>query len=417
MGGVMQWLRENVLPKLRSWGRGFALGVQGICKKVPQGVGWIATLVLGAGALFFAWLAYDAYSGLKASPEDKANWALEFLKFYAYAVGGIILIWQVRIANRRATALENTASLGEKSNITERFKNAIEHLGGESESIRMGGIYGLYHVAQESRGYADTVLKILCAHAKSIMAEPGYVEKEKPSNEIAAILDVLFPVIPDPDSENQKIKVLFEKVDISGWHLQGANISNRNMKYVHGVGVHLLLAQLPNADLSEADLSEANLSATSLWDANLSGAHLSWANLSGVDLGQGNLRGAHLLGANLSHANLSEADLSEANLLRADLSATNLSGAKLSGAKLLGANLSGTNLSAANLSGAELLAANLSAANLSNANLSRVNIIIEQLLQAKTLNGAKLNDHTHEEIMRRSPELLAPPVDSPDEEE
>ena len=48
-----------------------------------------------------------------------------------------------------------------------------------SESIRMGGIYGLYHVVQESRGYADTVLKILCAHAKSIMAEPGYIEKEK----------------------------------------------------------------------------------------------------------------------------------------------------------------------------------------------------------------------------------------------
>ena len=49
--------------------------------------------------------------------------------------------------------------------------------------------------------------------------KPGYTEKEKPSNEIAAILDVLFPVIPD--DENQKIEVLFEKVDISGWHLRG----------------------------------------------------------------------------------------------------------------------------------------------------------------------------------------------------
>ena len=128
---------------------------------------------------------------------------LEWLKFYAYVVGGIVLIWQVRIANRRATALERTAALGEKGNITERFKNAIEHLGNPSESIRMGGIYGLYHVVRESRGYADTVLKILCAHAKSVMAGPGYTEKEKPSSEIAAILDVLFPIIPD--DENQKM--------------------------------------------------------------------------------------------------------------------------------------------------------------------------------------------------------------------
>ena len=106
-----------------------------------------------------------------------------------------VLIWQVRISDRRATALEKTASLGEKGNITERFKNAIEHLGSDSESIRMGGIYGLYHVVRESCGYADTVLKILCAHAKSIMAKEEYIGKEKPSNEIVAILDILFPAI------------------------------------------------------------------------------------------------------------------------------------------------------------------------------------------------------------------------------
>ena len=192
MGGVMQWLRENVLPKLHSWGKRFALGVQWALEKGAQGVDRVANPVLFVGFWFFAWLAYNTYSGMEALPKDEAARTLEWLKFYAYVVGGIVLIWQVRIANRRATALERTAALGEKGNITERFKNAIEHLGGESESIRMGGIYGLYHVAQESRGYADTVLKILCAHAKSIMAESGYTEKEKPSNEIAAILDVLF---------------------------------------------------------------------------------------------------------------------------------------------------------------------------------------------------------------------------------
>ena len=220
----------------------FALGVQWALEKGAQGVDWVANPVLFVGFWFFAWLAYNTYSGMEALPKDEAARTLEWLKFYAYVVGGIVLIWQVRIANRRATALERTAALGEKGNITERFKNAIEHLGNPSESIRMGGIYGLYHVVRESREYADTVLKILCAHAKSVMAGPGYTEKEKPSNEIAAILDVLFPIIPD--DENQKIEVLFEKVDISGWHLQGADVKSRHIKYVHGSEVNLSEARL-----------------------------------------------------------------------------------------------------------------------------------------------------------------------------
>ena len=107
-------------------------------------------------------------------PDEAKTLALEWLQFAAYLAGAVFVTQQLRISNRRATALEKTAALGEKGNITERFKNAIEHLGGESESIRMGGIYGLCHVARESRGYADTALKILCAHAKSIMAKPGY---------------------------------------------------------------------------------------------------------------------------------------------------------------------------------------------------------------------------------------------------
>ena len=364
----MQWLRDNVLSKLRSWGKRFALGVQWVREKGAQGVDWMADPVLFVGFLFFAWLAYNTYSGMEALPKDEAARTLEWLKFYAYVVGGIVLIWQVRIANRRATALERTAALGEKGNITERFKNAIEHLGGESESIRMGGIYGLYHVVRESRGYADTVLKILCAHAKSVMAEPGYTEKEKPSNEIAAILDVLFPVIPD--DENHKIEVLFEKVDISGWHLQGADVSFRNMQHVNGIGVNLLSANLSRANLILANLSMANLSRTGLQYAELMAASLSQADLS--------------------EANLAGADLSEATLSRTCLSNANLVMANLSEAYLLGANLS---------------EANLSEANLSEANLLGVHITAEQLLQVKTLYEAQLNDHIREEILRRKPEL------------
>ena len=371
MDGVMQWLRRNVLPKLRVWGRRFVPFVQRVREKVAQWVDWMADPVLFVGFLFFAWLAYNTYSGMEALPKDEAARTLEWLKFYAYVVGGIVLIWQVRISNRRATALERTAALGEKGNITERFKNAIEHLGNPSESIRMGGIYGLYHVAQESRGYADTVLKILCAHAKSIMAKPKYTETEKPSNEITAILDVLFPIIPS--DENQKAEMLFGKVDISHWHLHGAELSSRNMESIIGKKVNL----------SKATLSKANLSGAILPNANLSWAILRGADLSKAKLPVGNLSKATLSDANLSNAMLWQTDFSDAFLVDVDLSEAYLYNAKLSGACL-------------------------AAANLLNARVT-----VGQLLQAKTLIEAKLDDHIREKIMRSKPELMIPP----DEEE
>src|SRR6476646_2146615 len=93
---------------------------------------------------------------------------------------------------------------------------------------------------------------------------------------------------------------------------------------------------------------------TYLDGANLSDADLREGNLSGT-----NLRGADLTGAQLPGAKLVKANPTNANLIRADLSFANLTGANLSRADLLGADLSRkTDLSdAQNLTPAQLDAA------------------------------------------------------------
>ena len=350
MGGVMQWLRINVLSKLHSWGRGFALGVQGICEKVAQGVGWIATFVVGAGALFFAWLAYSAYSGLEESPENKANWALEFLKFYAYVVGGIILIWQVRIANRRATALEKTAALGEKGNITERFKNAIEHLANESESVQIGGIYTLYHVAREAEEYKDAVLKIILAHLRKITAG-----KEEPVNEVVkAILDVLFvPINQEP---------LFKEVNLSGVNLRGIKWNSALGRISRCLNTIVLAVDL---DLRGAEFGEVDL---------------SHARLTGAILHKAQFRFAILYKCVLSYANCDEAVFTHAICIETDFQGVD------------------------NIQGAIFVGATLTAANFCNSTIDA-----RQLLGAQTLYLAELPDHVRDAIMERRPELLDKP--------
>ncbi len=125
---------------------------------------------------------------------------------------------------------------------------------------------------------------------------------------------------------------------------------------------------------------------------NLRGANLSDANLTEIDLHEADLRGANLKGANLDWTNLSGSNLSKADLSKATLIVANLSGADLSGTNLYESNLSEAYLNDTNLNIASLEKANLERTDLSKANLSGAEVTIEQLKQAKSLQGATMPD-------------------------
>ena len=67
----------------------------------------------------------------------------EALKFLGIGMGGILLALQALASHKRAKAMEDTAKTQtnailttEKGQQQERLKNAIEHLGHESDSVR-----------------------------------------------------------------------------------------------------------------------------------------------------------------------------------------------------------------------------------------------------------------------------------------
>ena len=128
----------------------------------------------------------------------------EVLKYLGISVGGLVLMLQAVIANRRANAMQQTAEAQARANENtehglrqERLKNAIEHLGSESESVRLGGAYELFHLAQDTmdnESLGQTVLDILCAHIRRTTGEDAYQDKHssKPSEEIQSLLTLLF---------------------------------------------------------------------------------------------------------------------------------------------------------------------------------------------------------------------------------
>ena len=256
----------------------------------------------------------------------------EILKFLGISMGGVVLVLQAVIANIRAKAMEEQAKAQanatreqatanehtEQGQRQERLKNAIEHLGHESVSVRLGGAYELFHLAadatEDTKKLCQTVLDILCAHIRQTTGEATYQEahRSKPSEEIQSLLTLLFV------QEHEVFKGL--RVDLQGSWLNGANLQE----------AHLDNAVLTKVHLHGANLWQAYLRGTDFTEASLNGAFLGWAQLHGALLW-----GAKLYGANLPEVHLQGSDLHEAHLQEALLIGVQIQGVRSRRGKIL----------------------------------------------------------------------------------
>ena len=156
--------------------------------------------------------------GIAGTEEPK----YEALKFLGIGMGGILIALQALMSYKRAKALEDTAKAQadaakaqastakaqanataeqakanqhtEQGQRQDRLKNAIEHLGDEKDSVRLGGAYELFHLAEDTENLRQTVLDILCAHIRQATGESKYREayESSPSEEIQSLLTLLF---------------------------------------------------------------------------------------------------------------------------------------------------------------------------------------------------------------------------------
>ena len=301
----------------------------------------------------------------------------ELAQFIGYLLGSLLLFRQIAISGKRATAAEKTAEamqetvqLTETGNIAERFKSAIEHLGHESVSVRLGGVYALHHIAQEVEEYRERVFEILCAHIREITTQEAYKPRiiestrEVPTIEIQSILYLLF--VNTPGREIYKgLDTILAIANLKGARLAGANLKNAIFSYTI----------LDYADLSKADM-----------------------------------QGAYLLMASLQEADLTSADLQAANLPYSELKSSILYKTNLQEANLYKANLQGADLQEANLQDVDLVIAEYY--NIDQLLIKQ--LLVEQLLSVKTLYGAKLPGGVENIIRQQKPTLFEEPSDEDD---
>jgi uncharacterized protein YjbI with pentapeptide repeats len=298
---------------------------------------------------------------------------------------GLHLAWQALSVNRAAQE-ENAKASEERERIT-RYSQAVAQLGDDKREIRLGGIYALEQLAQESDKYYQQSIAMLGGYiranaawrpqqpairrADNQEAPPGGARARprtrppagttastaamQPTEEIQAAINVIRHRRHHyPENESFRIDLAqtdLRGADISGIHLEGAdlhgaNLSNANLAGAHLTGANLAGAYLMGTYMVKANLEGANLEGADLRGADLTVATLTDAHLKGAYLANANLEGASLVDADLEGASLVNADLEEAYLGMAHLGRAALQGAHLADAHLRGADLQNTTVDA-----------------------------------------------------------------------
>ncbi|APH74247.1 pentapeptide repeat-containing protein [Aquibium oceanicum] len=257
--------------------------------------------------------------------------------------------------------------------------------------VRIGAIYALERIAQDSLRDHIQIMEILCAYIREnapasqapVLPEPpefdlGDIDgsmkaletwKEELRQALAIRGADDGPVRPRED-----IQVALTVIGRRGQR-QRARESGGAPAYEEAVGAY------PPYPLSE------DAAAIEKWREDNAGWRTklyAWRDVARpyrLDLRGTNLAGADLSKGWFDHANFAESRLEGANLIMAGLNGANLSGAGLNGADLTwaglndanlsGAGLNGANLSGAGINGAYLIGAGLNGANLSGAGVDR----------------------------------------------
>jgi hypothetical protein len=205
--------------------------------------------------------------------------------------------WRLRYL---AKLVQQSQAIMQQGQITDRFTKAIEQLGAvdpggkKKMEVRLGGIYALERIADESESHHWPIMEVLCTYVrenapKKQESPPG--GKQNPG-ETAQENQAPTPALRPP-ADIQAILTVLGRRDYK---------YQRKDQYL----------DLRDTDLSGVQLLKANLSSTWLVGANLSGAYLLEVGLLWTDLRWANLNGADLSAAHLIWASLSGADLSDA---------------------------------------------------------------------------------------------------------
>jgi flagellar basal body-associated protein FliL len=316
--------------------------------------------------IYFAWgnlkVSQATLESNQRNAEKNVEVALANLKSDQEMALKNLELSQTTLEANMKIAQENL-KVAQEGQITERFTRAVDQLGAVDKDgnpaieIRLGGIYALERIANESEKDYWPILEILTAYVRKNSSIKSKHPNELPFD-IQAVLNVI-----------GKRKYSFGSGEPNRLDLQRTYLRAAYLKGAHLEGAWLDEAYLVRAILNGAFLKDAYLENAKLILAYLEGAHFERAFLIGTEFMSAQLQGAHFEEAYIEGAFFGEANLEGANFEKAKLIDVHLERAK--------------------------------------------NLTIDQLSKVKTLYKAELDPELEKPLREKYPALFEEPKDEP----
>jgi hypothetical protein len=241
-----------------------------------------------------------------ATAAEIANLQNEMRRTILQVLGGLFAIFALYLTFRRV-------KVAEQGHITDRYTKAIEQLGALTAAgkpnveVRLGAIYALERIAQDSPRDHWTIMEVLTAYVRQNAPAPVQAPTEEenkaaiekgPTTEIQAILTVLGRRKRERGREQKGQNLDLGSSDLRGADLRGAHIEGSDFKFAHLEGAIFYQSHMEGVFIYDAHAEGA-------WfgEAHLEGARFHWTHLEGAKF-----EGAHLEGMILFATKLERAD-------------------------------------------------------------------------------------------------------------
>jgi uncharacterized protein YjbI with pentapeptide repeats len=244
-----------------------------------------AVAIVALGAWWLWWRLPKRQVDRFAIDDAKARADVEdnFRKTITQLFAGLVTLFAGIVALSAAVIAYLQLSQQQKAShdllISNQVSKGFEQLGSDKPAIRLGGIYALEGVMNNSDEFHQPVLEALSTFVRD--GTKTVTGDGPPAADIQAALTVIGRRKSGSELQLNLAKAQIPKANLRGAHLYGADLSGANLS-----GADLVIANLSHADLSGADLSIANLYYAKLDLAKLGGANLSGAELSGATVTQ-----------------------------------------------------------------------------------------------------------------------------------
>ncbi|CAG0986303.1 partial Serine/threonine-protein kinase B, partial [Gammaproteobacteria bacterium] len=231
-------------------------------------------------------------------PTERAKAGIELIQVMALIVGGIAIFWNIAIARRQLEA-------SQEQNVTARFSKAVEQLGSELLSIRVGAIYSLGRIAKSHPTDNWSIMEILAIFIRERRGLP--VGERLATDEVKIDRDVQAAIIAIGQRE--------AKGDLEAEPLF---LSYTDLRKICFAEDNYCNMRFHCSDLRGANFYAANLQRTKFWRASLAEAVLFRANFKNADLVDADFRGADMKECILAGADIEGAKFEGARNLAAE---------------------------------------------------------------------------------------------------